>query len=258
MSIEIVFETHSLSEDNERGIATGWLPGRLSARGRDNAADMGRRRRDDGIGAVFTSDLRRAAETAEIAFGDTDIPILYDWRLRECDFGLRNGTPTVELSQDREDYLDRPAGRGGPVWVGELLGLVCRRGLRPEQQARRGACRGGRPQAGGGRPDQRSARTATVAGTEWPLLQHGPSMRAVGLSRFEAATQEPRQLLCVTSAGAGDGGPAGQSEQVIHCELGPDGAGVSCPAEQTLGSRSHRLMPAIEQLAAAIVRAFGG
>jgi 2,3-bisphosphoglycerate-dependent phosphoglycerate mutase len=49
-----------------------------------------------------------AATTAEIAFGDTDIPILYDWRLRECDFGLRNGTPTVELRQDREDYLDRP------------------------------------------------------------------------------------------------------------------------------------------------------
>jgi len=31
MPIEIVFETHCLSEDNERGIATGWLPGRLSA-----------------------------------------------------------------------------------------------------------------------------------------------------------------------------------------------------------------------------------
>ena len=108
MSIEIVFETHSLSEDNERGIATGWFPGRLSARGRDKAAAMGRRRRDAGIAAVFTSDLRRAAETAEIAFGDTDIPILYDWRLRECDFGQRNGTTTVELRQDREDYLDRP------------------------------------------------------------------------------------------------------------------------------------------------------
>jgi 2,3-bisphosphoglycerate-dependent phosphoglycerate mutase len=46
-----------------------------------------RRRCNDGIGAVFTSDLRRAAQTAEIAFGETDVPILYDWRLRECDFG---------------------------------------------------------------------------------------------------------------------------------------------------------------------------
>ena len=30
MAIEVVFETHALTEDNERGFATGWLPGRLS------------------------------------------------------------------------------------------------------------------------------------------------------------------------------------------------------------------------------------
>jgi 2,3-bisphosphoglycerate-dependent phosphoglycerate mutase len=108
MSIEIVFETHALSEDNERGIATGWLPGRLCERGRANAVDMGRRRRDDGIVAVFTSDLRRAAQTAEIAFGDTGMPILHDWRLRECDFGTRNGSPAAEVRGDRLDYCDRP------------------------------------------------------------------------------------------------------------------------------------------------------
>jgi broad specificity phosphatase PhoE len=108
MSMEIVFETHALSEDNERGIATGWLPGRLGERGRANAADMGRRRRDGGIAAVFTSDLRRAAQTAEIAFGDVGIPILYDWRLRECDFGTRNGSPGAEIRRDRLDYCDRP------------------------------------------------------------------------------------------------------------------------------------------------------
>jgi len=108
MSIEIVFETHALSEDNERGIATGWLPGRLCERGRANAVEMGRRRRGDGIAAVFTSDLRRAAQTAETAFGETDIPILYDWRLRECDFGTRNGSPAAEVSSDRSDYCDRP------------------------------------------------------------------------------------------------------------------------------------------------------
>ncbi|MEU4424301.1 histidine phosphatase family protein [Actinoplanes sp. NPDC024001] len=108
MSIAVVFETHALSEDNERGIATGWLPGRLSAQGRADAAAMGRRRRDDGIAAVFSSDLRRAADTARIAFGDTDIPILYDWRLRECDFGSRNGSPADEVKRDRLDFCDRP------------------------------------------------------------------------------------------------------------------------------------------------------
>jgi hypothetical protein len=34
VGIELVFETHSTTEDNEQGRATGWLPGRLSDRGR--------------------------------------------------------------------------------------------------------------------------------------------------------------------------------------------------------------------------------
>jgi broad specificity phosphatase PhoE len=69
---------------------------------------MGRRRRDDGIAAVFTSDLRRATQTAQIAVGDSDLPILYDWRLRECDFETRNGSPAAEVSKDRLDYRERP------------------------------------------------------------------------------------------------------------------------------------------------------
>lgn len=68
MGIEIVFETHSTTEDNEAGRATGWLPGRLSEQGRAQARELGRRRARDGIAAVFCSDLRRAVQTAELAF----------------------------------------------------------------------------------------------------------------------------------------------------------------------------------------------
>jgi 2,3-bisphosphoglycerate-dependent phosphoglycerate mutase len=108
MPIDIVFETHALSEDNERGIAIGWLSGRLSEQGRADATAMGHRRSNDGITAVFTSDLHRAAETAQIAFAHTGIPILYDWRLRECDFGTRNGTPAADIKNDRLDHYDHP------------------------------------------------------------------------------------------------------------------------------------------------------
>jgi len=115
MPTGIVFETHSWSEDNDRGVATGWLPGRLSSRGRALAAELGRRRRQDAIAAVFTSDLRRAVETAEVAFQDTTIPILHDWRLRECDYGDRNGMPAEDLHRDRTRHLDQPY-PGGESW----------------------------------------------------------------------------------------------------------------------------------------------
>jgi 2,3-bisphosphoglycerate-dependent phosphoglycerate mutase len=127
VSIEIVYETHSITEDNERGIATGWLPGRLSPRGRELAAGLGRRRRDDGLAAVFCSDLARAAETASIAFGESPIPVLLDWRLRECDYGEGNGMPVAEMRAHRAAHLDEryPGGESWPqavARVGRFLG----------------------------------------------------------------------------------------------------------------------------------------
>ena len=75
MAVELVYETHSTSVDNECGIATGWLPGELSASGREQARLLGERRRDDGIAAVYASDLRRAIETAEKGAGTTSAGI---------------------------------------------------------------------------------------------------------------------------------------------------------------------------------------
>ncbi len=108
MAIDIVFETHSVTEDNEQGFATGWLPGRLSETGRHLARELGERRRDDGLSAVFTSDLHRATETADLAFGDTGLPILADWRLRECDYGMLNGAPATTVHAARVQNITSP------------------------------------------------------------------------------------------------------------------------------------------------------
>jgi len=113
--VQIVFETHATSEDNERGIATGWLGGRLSALGRGQAEELGARRCRDGIQVVFSSDLQRAVETAEIAFGGTGIPVLLDWRLRECDYGEWNGMPRARLDAERLQHVDEPW-PGGESW----------------------------------------------------------------------------------------------------------------------------------------------
>jgi broad specificity phosphatase PhoE len=108
MSVSIIFETHSLTEDNERGIATGWLPGKLSDRGRVLARELGDRRMHDRISAVFPSDLARAVETAVIAFGGTGVPILPDSRLRECDYGDLNGCPSADLRGTRAAHISVP------------------------------------------------------------------------------------------------------------------------------------------------------
>lgn len=129
MAIQVIFETHSISADNELGIASGWRHSTLSERGRNLARALGERRCNDGISVVLASDLGRAAETARVAFEGTAIPILLDWRLRECDYGDKNGMPVTELHQDRQRYLDE-AYPHGESWrqavqrVGRFLGDI--------------------------------------------------------------------------------------------------------------------------------------
>lgn len=103
MTVQLIYETHSISVDNERGIATGWLPGELSEEGRRLAVGLGERRRD--VDAVFSSDLRRAVQTVEIA--GLAAPHFQDWRLRECDYGELNGAPVDSLGPRRQ-RIDEP------------------------------------------------------------------------------------------------------------------------------------------------------
>ena len=110
MSVEVVYETHSTTEDNEAGIATGWLPGKLSATGREQARELGARRRDDELAVVFVPDLQRAVETAEIAFAGSGLPVVRDARLRECNYGELNGT--AEPMHDRAAHVDVPYPEG--------------------------------------------------------------------------------------------------------------------------------------------------
>jgi broad specificity phosphatase PhoE len=108
MTVEIIYETHSLTTDNETGFATGWLPGELSDTGRDQARELGRRRAADGLAVVISSDLARAVETAELAFGGTGIPLRQDPRLRECNYGALNGSPVDHLARIRSAHIREP------------------------------------------------------------------------------------------------------------------------------------------------------
>ena len=111
MDVDIVFETHSTSRDNERGIASGWNDPVLSNVGREQARTLGARRKNDAFAVVFTSDLARAVETAALAFAGSVVPIHQDRRLRECNYGDLNGTHQREL-EPRSRFVDLPFPNG--------------------------------------------------------------------------------------------------------------------------------------------------
>lgn len=115
--LRIVFETHSTTVDNEQGRATGWLPGELSALGREQAAALGERIRERAPEAVVASDLERARQTVELACAGLELPILYDWRLRECDYGLLNGAPKEQVHGTQQVRFLRNPYPGGESWL---------------------------------------------------------------------------------------------------------------------------------------------
>ncbi|WP_431909994.1 histidine phosphatase family protein [Nonomuraea jabiensis] len=124
MAVTLVYETHSITVDNETGIATGWLPGELSARGRDLAVELGARRK--AVDVVYASDLRRAVQTAEIAFAGSGKEIRLDRRLRECDYGIYNGRPVSEVAALRSRHIDTPwpGGQSYREVVAEMAGFL--------------------------------------------------------------------------------------------------------------------------------------
>ncbi|SEL14398.1 histidine phosphatase family protein [Nonomuraea pusilla] len=124
MSVTLVYETHAITVDNEAGVATGWLPGELSAAGRRAAAELGVRRRD--VDVVYASDLRRAVETVEIAFGGGGTEVRLDRRLRECDYGAFNGRPVREVAALRGGHVDVPwpGGQSYRQVVGETAAFL--------------------------------------------------------------------------------------------------------------------------------------
>lgn len=87
MAVEIIFETHSTTFDNEAKKSSGWNDVELSPLGLEQSQELGTRRAGEHFDAVFCSDLMRATKTAEIAFTGRDISIIKDARLRECDYG---------------------------------------------------------------------------------------------------------------------------------------------------------------------------
>jgi broad specificity phosphatase PhoE len=137
VGVEIVYETHATSTDNEAGIATGWLGGVLSETGKRQALELGERRRATGLAVVFTSDLARAVQTAEIAFAGSSLPVRPDQRLRECNYGRLNGTTAAAIEQQRRLRLDDPF-PGGESYrdvVDHVLAFLAE--IRPEFDDRR-------------------------------------------------------------------------------------------------------------------------
>lgn len=107
MSVHITYFVHGTTLDNEQDLATGWQPGVLSHLGVEQGKKLGQLTKDREFDVVFSSDLQRAFDTAQLAFGER-YEVIQDLRLREADYGSYSGHPVAEFKSDMTKYIDTP------------------------------------------------------------------------------------------------------------------------------------------------------
>jgi broad specificity phosphatase PhoE len=108
--VTITYFVHGTTTDNEQKLATGWLPGQLSEQGIGQAKELGKQTAGKRFDIVFSSDLQRAIETVQLAFGGK-YKTIQDDRLREADYGDLNGLPHT-FKDSMADYINTPFPNG--------------------------------------------------------------------------------------------------------------------------------------------------
>jgi len=108
---KITWFAHGTTTDNEQGLATGWNPGELSELGIQQAKGLTKHISDDSFSVVYTSDRKRAINTANLSFGATH-ELRQDSRLREVDYGDKTGEPSKSFKSDPLKFVDMPFPNG--------------------------------------------------------------------------------------------------------------------------------------------------
>jgi broad specificity phosphatase PhoE len=110
----ILLARHAETDWNRIGRWQGHADQPLNETGREQAAELGRRLKGRDVVAVYSSDLRRARDTATIVGAELGIEVVQDPELREIDVGSWSGLTRSEVAERfPEGYTRWQAGEIG-------------------------------------------------------------------------------------------------------------------------------------------------
>src|SRR3954468_658418 len=121
--------THPQATHHTEGLVGGWYDSELTGLGLRQAASIAQRLRElippEASVELYTSDLRRSAQTAEIIGELFGVPLQMTADLREKSYGVAEGRPQAWL----EERFIYPPGRGNRLDHEGLPGAETRRAL---------------------------------------------------------------------------------------------------------------------------------
>lgn len=111
MSVKITYFVHGTTVDNINHKSSGWNDAKLSDLGIQQSKDLAKLTADKKFDVVFTSDLSRAVDSANLTWGDR-YTIIADKRLRECNYGDLNGKDSDIVEPMQEKSITTPMPNG--------------------------------------------------------------------------------------------------------------------------------------------------
>lgn len=106
--MKVIYFVHGTTSDNAEGKCSGWKQASLTDIGKERAIKLGELRKDIQFDVIFTSDLMRAIESADLAF--PNVKHIQDTRIRECNYGDFDGEDKSLVVY--EEHIDKPFPNG--------------------------------------------------------------------------------------------------------------------------------------------------
>jgi broad specificity phosphatase PhoE len=119
----ILLARHGETDWNREGRWQGWADPPLNDTGREQARKLADQLRATPFDSVYSSDLRRAHETAEIVAEPHRVPVIADPGLREIDLGSWSGLTRAE-ADERFPGMERPDGETRDEHLARVLHAV--------------------------------------------------------------------------------------------------------------------------------------
>ena len=104
MQTKIIYFVHGTTYDNATEKCSGWKQVQLNELGKEQAKKLGETTKDLKFDVIFTSDLVRAIDSANIAW--PNVEKIQDERLRECNYGEYDGESKKLVVY--EEHIENP------------------------------------------------------------------------------------------------------------------------------------------------------
>ena len=111
MKTKIIYYVHGTTHDNASKKCSGWKQVELNDLGKNQAINLGKNTPYK-FDILFTSDLKRAIDSAKLAF--PNINAIQDKRLRECNYGDYDGKDKELVIY--EEHIEKPFPNGESLY----------------------------------------------------------------------------------------------------------------------------------------------